>query len=452
MPKAKFIQENGENILPVTHEEAVFDDNGTSIPNKYQAKTDPALNTDDKTIVGAINEILEGGVDIDTSELEGRLSDLESNKADKTELDAKANKSELDAKADKTYVDQALENAEPYDDTYLMNLATTNSAKLGSLSALSTTNKNNIVDAINELFQRGDEVKQLLVDALIAKGANASMDDTFEALVNKIIYDKVEVDIPIEVLSALPTEVSNKIVIVSDTSVSISYENDITISSLSTNKLSMVNYDYTKTTTSTPSGSSTSFSNLGVDEVVQVQNSLIYLRDCYGPVDGAWTSIKSGVIKPIFSAGNTHGNTFTRVTLTLGNYSSVQYSVGDTISLTMSNGSSHDNTDSGQAYCTQAIDLTNYSQLVVYMEYLGNADSKGLASPVAVKVTSSTSSSSIFTTDDISQLAFESCAFSKQTIDVSSLTGDYYIAFVLEGLGGSTNASMYNKVYCAYLE
>ena len=57
MSKAKFIQENGETILPITHEEAVLDNDGKNLPSKYQQKQDENLLTDAKTIVGAINEL-----------------------------------------------------------------------------------------------------------------------------------------------------------------------------------------------------------------------------------------------------------------------------------------------------------------------------------------------------------------------------------------------------------
>ena len=57
MSKAKFIQENGETILPITHEEAVLDNDGKNLPSKYQQKQDESLLTESKTIVGAINEL-----------------------------------------------------------------------------------------------------------------------------------------------------------------------------------------------------------------------------------------------------------------------------------------------------------------------------------------------------------------------------------------------------------
>lgn len=57
--KAKQLQENNVDIAPVTHEDIVFDSNGKNIPNKYQTKEDNALDTTNKTIVGAINELFQ---------------------------------------------------------------------------------------------------------------------------------------------------------------------------------------------------------------------------------------------------------------------------------------------------------------------------------------------------------------------------------------------------------
>lgn len=58
-------------------------------------------------------------------------------------------------------------------------------AKVGNLSSLQTSNKSTITGAINELFQRGNSVKQKLVDTLIAKEVEASTNETFESLLNK---------------------------------------------------------------------------------------------------------------------------------------------------------------------------------------------------------------------------------------------------------------------------
>ena len=61
MAELKKLQENGVDIYPVTLEDVVFDSNGNTLPNKYQTKEDSTLNTTDKTIVGAINELFQCG-------------------------------------------------------------------------------------------------------------------------------------------------------------------------------------------------------------------------------------------------------------------------------------------------------------------------------------------------------------------------------------------------------
>lgn len=63
-------------------------------------------------------------------------------------------------------------------------------AKVGDLNSLQTSDKSTITGAINELFQRGNSVKQKLVDTLIAKDVEASTSETFESLLNK--FNEVE--------------------------------------------------------------------------------------------------------------------------------------------------------------------------------------------------------------------------------------------------------------------
>ena len=48
------------------------------------------------------------------------------------------------------------------------------------------TDSNTVIGAINEVFQRGNNVKQNLVEALIAKEIEASTSEGFESLINKI--------------------------------------------------------------------------------------------------------------------------------------------------------------------------------------------------------------------------------------------------------------------------
>ena len=57
---------------------------------------------------------------------------------------------------------------------------------MGNLSSLSTNNKSSLVEAINEVFQSGVNVKQNLVDTLIAKGVECSTSNTFDELISFI--------------------------------------------------------------------------------------------------------------------------------------------------------------------------------------------------------------------------------------------------------------------------
>ena len=60
------------------------------------------------------------------------------------------------------------------------------STKIGSLSQLNTDNKSNLVAAINSVVDFNAETKQLLVDALNAKGLTSSTSDSWQALTSKI--------------------------------------------------------------------------------------------------------------------------------------------------------------------------------------------------------------------------------------------------------------------------
>lgn len=70
MSKIKKLNQNGEDILPVTHEEAVFDSNGVSIGTKINNLEDDMINLVD---IGEIEDIDNGII--------GRIVDIE-NKLD----------------------------------------------------------------------------------------------------------------------------------------------------------------------------------------------------------------------------------------------------------------------------------------------------------------------------------------------------------------------------------
>lgn len=57
---------------------------------------------------------------------------------------------------------------------------------MGELSNLDTTDKSSLVSAINEVFQYGNNAKQELVAALLAKGLQATTDMSFNELCNMV--------------------------------------------------------------------------------------------------------------------------------------------------------------------------------------------------------------------------------------------------------------------------
>ena len=63
---------------------------------------------------------------------------------------------------------------------------------------LQTTNKT-IIGAINEVFQRGNNVKRNLVDALVAKGVSCSTSDSFDSLIDNVANMQTN---PLDITSA----------------------------------------------------------------------------------------------------------------------------------------------------------------------------------------------------------------------------------------------------------
>ena len=55
MSDGKIIQENGENIMPITHETCVLDDEGNPITETIGDVS--LLNTESRNLVGAVNEV-----------------------------------------------------------------------------------------------------------------------------------------------------------------------------------------------------------------------------------------------------------------------------------------------------------------------------------------------------------------------------------------------------------
>lgn len=122
MSNIKQLKANNSNIYPITHEDAVLDENGTAISEKYATKD--YVNSQVNAVSSSLEEIHNNSV-------------------------------------------------------YAANA-------MGDLSQLQTSDKSSIVAAINEAFQYGNSVKQSLVDALIAKEVNVSTSNSISQLVAKI--------------------------------------------------------------------------------------------------------------------------------------------------------------------------------------------------------------------------------------------------------------------------
>ena len=202
MAEIKQLQMDGVDILPVTHESAVVDNNGTTISAKYQPKSDSSLTTSAKTVVGAINEI--SGQKM---ELGSQLTTVNSIKVCYVKysganiyplshvngiLDSSGNSIASTIDSLKTSIGTTLPNkvstletnytsVKSTSDT-LKSTASTLSTSVGTLSSLQTSAKGNLVAAINEVFQLGNNARSRLAAALIAKGceditASSSLED-----------------------------------------------------------------------------------------------------------------------------------------------------------------------------------------------------------------------------------------------------------------------------------
>jgi len=144
MAKPKFIQENGETIIPITHEDAVLDNNGQSISSKYVQREDSSLMTTSKNVVDAINELSMESV---TTESYTNGDDIQIEQIDYSDV---------------------------IDDV------TSLQTDVGDLSSLQTKDKSNLVGALNELFQDVDSGKQLIADAI--DDENITKNSTFSAM------------------------------------------------------------------------------------------------------------------------------------------------------------------------------------------------------------------------------------------------------------------------------
>ena len=202
MAEIKQLQMDGVDILPVTHESAVVDNNGTAISAKYQPKSDSSLTTSTKTVAGAINEI--NNNKLDAGDQHSTIGSVKvrymkyngENFYPMTHtsaiLDTNGAVLSTTLSTLMTSINTTLPNKVSTLETNYTSVQSTSetlkttasnlSTSVGTLSSLQTSAKGNLVAAINEVFQLGNNARSRLAAALIAKGceditASSSLED-----------------------------------------------------------------------------------------------------------------------------------------------------------------------------------------------------------------------------------------------------------------------------------
>ena len=193
----------------------------------YQTKSDDTLTTDSKTIVGAINELDTKSIKaisystIDTTignDVSNRLTELETNKADKTYVDEQISNVSIDlsdyqTKSDNTLTTSAKTISGAINELDINSIKVVDYGVIDTTiegttvdisnyqtkedNTLNTTNKT-IVGAINELFQNVSSGKELIAMAITDKGVVTSSDDTFQTMADNInsISTSNKIDLP----------------------------------------------------------------------------------------------------------------------------------------------------------------------------------------------------------------------------------------------------------------
>ena len=321
---------------------------GSSIDlSVYQTKSDDSLTTDSKTIVGAINELDTKSIKsvnystIDTTignDVSNRLTELETNKADKTYVDEQISNVSVDLSDYQTKSDNTL-TTDAKTITGAINELDINSIKVVDYGAIDTTiggttvdisnyqtktdnsletTDKTIVGAINELFQNVSSGKELIATAITDKGVTTSSDDTFQTMADNInsISTSNEID--------LPSWYIDKVI---DAYEVPTYEYGATASttnnciyliggSTDTSKLkSNLEYNIDRNTWSIKTDMPTPRDFLSSTEV----NNLIYCiggadasylntNECYNPSTDTWTTKTSMTESLSYSTSSTIGN------------------------------------------------------------------------------------------------------------------------------------------------
>lgn len=373
MAEIKKLQVDGADIYPVTHESAVYDNEGKSIESKYLSSV-AYTQGDDIKIAD------ENGNVIDTSELEAQIEEVE---AKIEEVEETVNWCRM---------------------------------ALGDGSQLLTNNKNSVVEAINEVFQYGNNVKQNLVDALIAKGVQASTSETFDSLIAKLNGIQSSVN-PYNIITAssLPaTGEENQLCVLTSKTSSEFYFNAST-TTVPSNAITFVCISGNKANYSVTSDNVIIHYNIVYSE----QNGTV--KPVYLYKNGQWVALalatsallENGII-------NSSVNNFFQVDSSYNNY--WKYTQGKGLYTSGINNSYYSSVTT-----TQLINFSNYNSIQV-TGYLSMSSTYGLALHKSTATENSLITNEAFSPKtDYKEFSTTSRTY---TYDISSWTGSGYLGLV----------------------
>lgn len=206
MADIKILKANGVDVHPVTHEDAVVNNLGLSVGFTYQPKTDNSLKTSAKTIAGGINEINSKKVINDAQN--GTVNSIKiryvknagariyplchASKITYTNGETlQTTVSSLSTKntsvANRVSTLESTLKAIQTNNTSSNTTLNTVSTSIGTLSSLKTSAKGNLVAAVNEISQYGNNLKSRLRASLQAIGVSPSTTSLENATISQLI-------------------------------------------------------------------------------------------------------------------------------------------------------------------------------------------------------------------------------------------------------------------------
>ena len=298
-------------------------------------------------------------------------------------------------------------------------------AKLGNLSDLNTDNKTNLVSAINDIVALNTITKQHLVDALVTKGADCSISDSWDTLIN-LIDESVSGGLDIISATELPaTGRENQICVITDNPVdnfmlTSNYNDKSTDMSIITLYVANTSSNDATDGTLVPITSGNLVTNYYFSKICQGDNRLatyIYQNNNWNLITRAYIAIldKGYYVNQNFHGGIASGtaNCFSYSTAGNGIYSSGSYSK---IFVSF----------------TKKINFTLYSTIKI-KTYLDKVTNAAQCYMYMADTTYNNYGSSRKT--DGYQSFYSTTIPTEITFDISTWTGEHYLAFEVNTTG-----------------